>query len=594
MPITDDLFWSLFNGTLLDALHNESNCEQFSIGYAPVGIAMQATFLLETTTDFINEPETESPTPLSPTKADSTPTEVTVDPFRFASPSEDVQKSSQSRNDIEPSPTNAPASSTIAEPTQTKTAPHRTTSVTKQSLEALVSPANQIDPSSKDNDEPESSESRSARPTVPADEVSRSQAAEITTVTNEISNPSDKPTSASKTSQFEILNSLIQNVGEHLSSAESTASAAKIAPTITFNGVTATPGSSSDYVFDEQTLEPGGPAITISGTRVSLASGASAIVVGSSTSVLLALASAGDRVQAGAVQSLLTFPGATATLNSASEYIIADQTLEPGGPAITVSGTPISLAPQATAVIIGSSTSILATTPNDQEQRIGKLASVLTLAGATATLNSASEYVVEGQTLTPGGSAITVSGTRISLAPHATAVVIGSTTSALAVTSTNIGDYIWAGIAGLLAAAKASSTNSPEAPETNSGSEVNITLTASDGEVVVKTMSTAETAPAEASETKSGSEVVVTSTASDGEVVVKTIFTADSTTSSPIAFSSSTGGASLLASGEAPSTSSSSSPSGTPDAASAASFTKSVVDVTALIFWMGVVTMFSM
>ena len=40
----------------------------------------------------------------------------------------------------------------------------------------------------------------------------------------------------------------------------------------------------------------------------------------------------------------------------ASQYIIAGQTLVPGGPPITVSGTRISLAPQATDIIIGTST----------------------------------------------------------------------------------------------------------------------------------------------------------------------------------------------------------------------------------------------
>jgi hypothetical protein len=614
MPITDDLFWSPFQGTLLDALHNESNCKQETRAWAPAVVATQATFLLQTTTDFIDGPETKSPTPSAPIKESLTPTDIRVDPFQTESQSEDEQ-----------------------EPIPTRPAPDRTTPVTKQSLKASGATADQINPPSKDDDKPKPSESHNARPTAPADEVSKSYAVESPAPTNEIPDPDDNPAPAPKTDQLEILNSLIQDVGQDQSSIKPTAAAGKDVPMITFNGITATPDSSSVYVLGEQTLKPGGPAITISGTQVSLDPGVSAIVIGSSTSILLSSDNPGDKAKddtpapvltltanpdsaseyivadqtlrpggsavtisgtpvsldpeatalvvgsstrpiavipyggdqaqqegvqlAGKPPARLTLAGTTAALNSASEYIIAGQTLIAGGTPITVSGSPISLASQATAVVIGTSTRILGADPHDgdQTQQGGRLPPVVTLAGATATLNSASEYVIEGQTLTPDGNAITVSGTHINLVPGATAVVIGSLTSALPAASTNIGDYVWAGIAGVLASAEASST-----------------------------------ASAEASETKSGSEIVVTSTASDGEVVVETIFTAESTSSSPIDFSSSTAGASSFASGETSSTSSSSSPSGTSDAASTASFTKSVADLTVLVFWVGVVTMFGM
>jgi uncharacterized protein YodC (DUF2158 family) len=580
IPINDSSFWSLFQDTILDTLHNKSNCKQEWTAMAPVGVAMQATFLLDTTTDFINERQTKSPTPsTSSTKTDPTPTDVLVDPFQRISQSEDEQESSRSKSDIKPSPTDAPMSPTIAEPIETKPAPDRTTSAVKQSLEASVSPEDQ------------EAGSRSARP---ADQVSESRVETPTASADEIPSSGDKSVASSKATQLEILNSLIQDVGQQQSSVDHAAPASNNAPTLTLDGVTPTPDSSSEYVLGKQTLRAGGPAITISGTQIRLASDASAIVVGSSTSVLVASESLGHHVQAvslvpaltltansgsafeyvfgdqtirpggpaitvsgtlisldseatavvvgsstrpivtapnggdrsqqaevqsaGKPASILTLAGATATLNSASEYIVADQTLKPGGPAITVSGTPISLAPQATAVVVGSSTSILATAPHDgdQAQQVGKLASVLTLAGAIASLNSASEYVIEDQTLTPGENAITVSGTRISLAPHATAVVIGSTTSALPSVTPGIGDYVWAGIAGALEVAGASSM-------------------------------------------ESRSEVVVTSTASDGELVVETIFTDEPTKSSPTDSSSSSAGTSSLASDEASLISSSSS-----------------------------------
>jgi uncharacterized protein YodC (DUF2158 family) len=619
LPINDSFFWSLFQDTILDTLHNESNCKQYSYAMAPVGVAMQATFLLETTTDFINEPQTKSPTPSTSTKPDPTPTDVLVDPFQRISQSEDEQESSRSESDMEPSPTDAPVPPNIAKPIETKPATDRTTSAVKQSLEASVSPADQ------------KTRSRSASP---ADEASESRVENPTASTNEIPNSSDKPIASSKITQLDILNSLIQDVGQQQSSVDHAAPGINKLPTITLNGVTATPESSSKYVLSEQTLRAGGPAVTISGTQISLASGASVIVVGSSTSVLVASASPGHHVQAGGpapaltltansnsaseyvfgdqtirpggpaitvsgtrisldseetavvvgsiyrpvaivqdgreqaqqveVQSAgkpsrLTIAGATATLNSASEYIVADQTLKPGGPAITLSGTRISLAPQATAVVVGSSTSILATSPHDDDraQQVGKLASVLTLAGATATLNPASEYVIDGQTLTPGGHAVTVSGTRISLAPHATAVAIGSATSALSSATPGIGDYVWAGIAGALEVAEASSTQS--------GSKVFVTSTASDGKVVVKTTFTVESARSSPSDP---------SLASDEASLISPPSSADS--------SSSSAGSSSLASGETSSTLSSPSAEA-PDASSGAGKMNFDVNAAALI-----------
>jgi uncharacterized protein YodC (DUF2158 family) len=357
MSIDDDLFWSPFQGTVLDALHNESNCKQESGAWAPAVVATQATFLLQTITDFIDGPEAKSSTPSASRKTNPKPTDARVDPSQTESQSEDEAKPSRSKSDIEPEPTEAPASPTIAEPIQTRPAPDRTTPVTKQSLTVSVAPADQDKPS----------KSRNARPTAPGDEVSESRIPETTASANEISGPDDKPAPAPKTDQLEVLNSLIQDFGQHQhqSSVGPVASAGKNAHTITFNGITATPGSSSEYMLGEQTLKPGGPAITFSGTQVSLAPGASAIVVGLSTSMLLASDSPGDLELPNGPAPVLTL---TANSNSASEYVIGDQTLKPGGPAITISGTPVSLDHQATALLVGSSTMPIVVVPHREDQ----------------------------------------------------------------------------------------------------------------------------------------------------------------------------------------------------------------------------------
>ena len=61
---------------------------------------------------------------------------------------------------------------------------------------------------------------------------------------------------------------------------------------------------------------------------------------------------------------------------------------------------------------------------------ISKQPSPLTISGQTVTANSLGQYSIDNQTLTPGG-VITVSGSKISLAPNASDLIIGTSTEAL-------------------------------------------------------------------------------------------------------------------------------------------------------------------
>ena len=126
----------------------------------------------------------------------------------------------------------------------------------------------------------------------------------------------------------------------------------------------------------------------------------------------------------------ITIGEETIAPNSASEFLLSGQTLAPGGPAVTVSGTLLSLAPSASLVVIGESTVTLNSVPG---------LPTLTIGGSTIIANSASEYIVSSHTLTPGG-AITVNGTQISVAATGTDVVVGSSTEA-----TNLGSIIMGG-----------------------------------------------------------------------------------------------------------------------------------------------------
>ena len=118
---------------------------------------------------------------------------------------------------------------------------------------------------------------------------------------------------------------------------------------------------------------------------------------------------------------VLSFAGSIYTLNQASQFLVAGETLTPGG-VVTVSGMPISMDSDASIAVIGGSTQLLkdaAVTPKP----------VLTFAGSVYTAGFSNEFFIAGKTLTKGG-VIVIDGTRLSLNPSGTTVVIGSSTQA--------------------------------------------------------------------------------------------------------------------------------------------------------------------
>ena len=141
---------------------------------------------------------------------------------------------------------------------------------------------------------------------------------------------------------------------------------------------------------------------------------------GSESAVALPITQPTDRSQtlstAGAEStSQIIVGGQTYTANPSSRFIIGSQTLQPGGPAITHDGHTISLGSPTSNIVVDSSTDV---------------SSVL-LTKTTLLLNAAPVLTLGDQTLVPGGPAITFSGTRISLAPSASDIIIGSSTEAL-------------------------------------------------------------------------------------------------------------------------------------------------------------------
>jgi uncharacterized protein YodC (DUF2158 family) len=364
--------------------------------------------------------------------------------------------------------------------------------------------------------------------------------------------------------QIDTLNSLIQDVGELQSSSDrsavatfaglstqasmsppnkATTIASVLLPPIVIGTSTATVNSDGNFMIGTHALQPTDPPYVLQGTTYALDSSKTALVVnGVSTHAVDTAQHVSDVPQA----ATLTINGVIVTPDPASNYIVETQTLKPGGPAITVSGTRISLASGAAAVVVGSETSVLS---GIMRTHAGELAhhtsdnpepATLTINGITVTANSASNYVVETQTLSPGGPAITVSGTRISLASNAATVVVGTQTSALSKTM-GIGDYVWAGIAGLLSASNdgassLSSTDDKERPNTSAGtspptsSPETASLSTQDGSLLPTTTPTASDNEAHAGESFVGP---LASTDSSSTVLSTTDHVSTQQTSSP-------------------------------------------------------------
>lgn len=205
---------------------------------------------------------------------------------------------------------------------------------------------------------------------------------------------------------------------------------------------------SSQVIVGSQTLQPGAPAITLGdGTPVSLAPSATAIVISGTTSQLPQIFDSAPPVRLPS-PPVLTVGSSTLTPNAATQFFIAPgQTLSPGGTA-TIDGTLVSLAPSASFVVIGGSTKVLPPViPPVATVMTGPPQIVIGSATFTAQLPSSLSdndqnnpdnaiqnptFVVSGQTLAPGASPITVSGTTLSLAPSGAFVVVNGVTSNVA------------------------------------------------------------------------------------------------------------------------------------------------------------------
>ncbi|KAL8904220.1 MAG: hypothetical protein Q9207_003408 [Kuettlingeria erythrocarpa] len=186
-------------------------------------------------------------------------------------------------------------------------------------------------------------------------------------------------------------------------------------PVATVAGQTVVWQTNGAVAIGGTTLQPGSPPITISGTPIFI--NPTALVVGSKTLPLAPSLPA---------QAIATLAGQTIFQNAGGAVVIADKTLVPGGPALTISGTPYTLA--STALIAGSQ-SIPLSSPSNPPMLYDSTGQSFTVAS-----NGGGLVIRPGATISAGGPAVTISGTPFSVVTSAgsTLLVEGTRTVPLA------------------------------------------------------------------------------------------------------------------------------------------------------------------
>ena len=188
------------------------------------------------------------------------------------------------------------------------------------------------------------------------------------------------------------------------------------------------PDSSSNPVVGSQSSA--NPPNIVSSTTASLPSGSTQLVPDSSTL---------PPVQQSQPSELPAFTVGSEpiTADVSSNFVIGSQTLKPGGAALVLSGTTISLA--SNTLVVGSSTLVLV-----QSSHRSALPT-LTIGSSVITANSNSIYVIGSQTLQLAGPVIPSSGTASNLAPGSSQLSQSSSTET---PGADLGGYIWSGIGG--------------------------------------------------------------------------------------------------------------------------------------------------
>lgn len=182
-----------------------------------------------------------------------------------------------------------------------------------------------------------------------------------------------------------------------------------------------TPLNEGRLVANGATLSIGGPALTVSGTVISMKS--AGLIADGSTIVVPGLLPSQDKGIS--EPTVFTAAGQTVTPLGNNQFQVNGATLRPGGPASTVEGVRMSLG--SSEVIIGTST-----IPLPSPVALSPLASQpmpVPAAGHTFTPIGDGRVLIDGATITQGESPDFVQGASVSLG--SSVLVIGSSTVAM-------------------------------------------------------------------------------------------------------------------------------------------------------------------
>jgi hypothetical protein len=188
--------------------------------------------------------------------------------------------------------------------------------------------------------------------------------------------------------------------------------------TVVVGEVTAAPVSSGAYyLVAGQTLSPEASAIEVSGLTYSLPKSGANIVINGATSY----ANAASAPASAVLGSL------TAASFMGGGFIVGSQVLSSGGAAVEVSGTTYSLATSGNTVLVNGVTTAVQPVAFTGPTSVADAASTpspVIFGSVTTTPFIAGGYILATQILSPGGTAVEVSGTTYSLAKSGNTVFV--------------------------------------------------------------------------------------------------------------------------------------------------------------------------
>ncbi|WPH01470.1 Hypothetical protein R9X50_00431600 [Acrodontium crateriforme] len=205
--------------------------------------------------------------------------------------------------------------------------------------------------------------------------------------------------SQSPTNALEVLSQAITNpTTAALAGAGQLSVGANQLPLLTLGSSTYTPNAATQFsIAPSEILTPGGKVV-VDGSTISLASGATAVIINGVTSSL-----SPPSITAAPILVMHS----TAYLgNQGSAFDVAGKMLTPGE-VMTVSGTTYSLASDGSVIVVNGATHTIGPMTNDVAAKATITAPpVLTIGDTVYGANGGTSYVISSQTLTPGGTIV--------------------------------------------------------------------------------------------------------------------------------------------------------------------------------------------